>query len=49
MSERILVTGANGCIGAWVVKALVTEGVAVVAFDKVVDEDRKSTRLNSSH
>ena len=40
MSERILVTGANGCIGAWVVKALVAEGVGVVAFDKVVDEHR---------
>ena len=40
MGERILVTGANGCIGAWVVKALVAEGVGVVAFDKVVDEHR---------
>ncbi|MFZ9629744.1 MAG: NAD-dependent epimerase/dehydratase family protein [Ilumatobacteraceae bacterium] len=40
MTERILVTGANGCIGAWVVKALVAEGATVVAFDKVVDERR---------
>lgn len=40
MSERILVTGANGCIGAWVVRALVAEGVDVVAFDLGTDEHR---------
>ena len=32
-SERFLVTGALGCIGAWTVRALVKEGVPVVAFD----------------
>jgi nucleoside-diphosphate-sugar epimerase len=31
--ERFLVTGALGCIGAWTVRALVHEGVPVVAFD----------------
>jgi nucleoside-diphosphate-sugar epimerase len=31
--ERFLVTGALGCIGAWTVRALVGEGVPVVAFD----------------
>jgi UDP-glucuronate 4-epimerase len=31
--ERFLVTGALGCIGAWTVRALVREGVPVVAFD----------------
>lgn len=31
--ERYLVTGALGCIGAWTVRALVREGVPVVAFD----------------
>jgi UDP-glucuronate 4-epimerase len=32
-SERFLVTGALGCIGAWTVRQLAREGVAVVAFD----------------
>lgn len=32
--ERFLVTGALGCIGAWVVKTLVDEGATVVTFDK---------------
>ncbi len=30
---KYLVTGALGCIGAWTVRALVREGVPVVAFD----------------
>ncbi|MBA3329940.1 MAG: NAD(P)-dependent oxidoreductase [Actinobacteria bacterium] len=33
MPERFLVTGALGCIGAWVCRTLVEEGVPVVAFD----------------
>lgn len=33
MSERYLVTGAMGCIGAWVVKHLVDRGATVVAGD----------------
>jgi UDP-glucuronate 4-epimerase len=33
MSERFLVTGALGCIGAWACRTLVREGVSVVAFD----------------
>ena len=32
-TERFLVTGALGCIGAWTVRQLVREGVPVVAFD----------------
>jgi nucleoside-diphosphate-sugar epimerase len=31
--ERFLVTGAFGCIGTWVVRALVRDGVAVTALD----------------
>jgi nucleoside-diphosphate-sugar epimerase len=31
--ERFLVTGAGGCIGAWVLRLLLDEGVAVVATD----------------
>jgi UDP-glucuronate 4-epimerase len=38
--ERFLVTGALGCIGAWTVRALVKEGVPVVAFDLGSDARR---------
>ncbi len=40
MSERFLVTGALGCIGAWTVAALVREGVPVVGFDLGTDTGR---------
>lgn len=40
MPERFLVTGAMGCIGAWIVKQLTDEGVAVIAFD-LSDSDRR--------
>jgi nucleoside-diphosphate-sugar epimerase len=33
VGERFLITGAHGCIGAWVATLLVREGVGVVAFD----------------
>lgn len=33
MSERFLVTGALGCIGAWAVRRLVAEGVPVWTYD----------------
>jgi nucleoside-diphosphate-sugar epimerase len=39
-SERFLVTGALGCIGAWTVRQLVREGVPVVAFDVGKDPRR---------
>ncbi|HEU5434025.1 MAG TPA: NAD-dependent epimerase/dehydratase family protein [Thermomicrobiales bacterium] len=32
-SERFLITGAFGCIGAWAVKRLLDEGVDVTAYD----------------
>ena len=33
MSERYVVTGAGGCIGAWVIRRLLDEGEDVVALD----------------
>jgi UDP-glucuronate 4-epimerase len=33
MSERYVVTGAGGCIGAWVIRRLLDEGEEVVALD----------------
>ena len=38
--EHFLVTGAHGCIGTWVVRELVREGVAVTALD-IGDEPRR--------
>ena len=42
-SERMLVTGSAGCIGAWAVHELVREGTPVVAFD--VSDDSHRLRL----
>lgn len=39
-SERFLVTGALGCIGAWTVRELVREGTQVVGFDLGSDTRR---------
>jgi UDP-glucuronate 4-epimerase len=38
--ERFLVTGANGCIGAWTVAQLVGEGTPVVGLDASDDDHR---------
>lgn len=40
MDDRYLVTGANGCIGAWVIRHLCEAGARVTAFDLGVDEHR---------
>ena len=40
MSERFLVTGALGCIGAWTCALLAEEGVEAVGFDYGTDERR---------
>jgi nucleoside-diphosphate-sugar epimerase len=39
-SERFLVTGALGCIGAWIVRRLLREAVPVVGFDADTDTQR---------
>ena len=33
MRRKVLVTGALGCLGAWVVRTLVRQGTPVVALD----------------
>jgi nucleoside-diphosphate-sugar epimerase len=38
--EHFLVTGAMGCLGAWVVRNLVRQGVAVTIFDLASDPRR---------
>ena len=45
MSERFLVTGAYGCIGAWALRQLVREGVDVVASDVGADDRRVAALL----
>ena len=40
MADRILVTGAMGFIGAWVVRNLVRDGTPVVVFDVATDPRR---------
>lgn len=40
MSERFLVTGAYGCIGAWTIRQLVREGVEVIGVDAGTDDRR---------
>mgnify|MGYP001056018052 CR=1 FL=1 len=39
-TERFLVTGALGCIGAWTVRNLVREGVPTVVFDLATNPHR---------
>jgi UDP-glucuronate 4-epimerase len=40
LSETWLVTGALGCIGAWILRTLVREDTAVVGFDLADDDSR---------
>lgn len=40
MNKHFLVTGALGCLGSWVVRNLVKDGVAVTAFDLGSDPHR---------
>ena len=42
MSKHFLVTGALGCIGSWIVRNLVHQGVAVTAYDMAHDPHRLS-------
>lgn len=39
-NERFLVTGALGCIGAWVVRNLIHEGISTAIFDLASDPRR---------
>lgn len=45
MSETILVTGAGGCIGSWVIKTLLAEDREVVAVD--LEDNRRRLALIS--
>ncbi len=40
MAEHFLVTGADGCIGAWTVRLLLDEGAEVATFDLGANDNR---------
>jgi nucleoside-diphosphate-sugar epimerase len=48
VSERFLVTGAHGCLGAWTVAELVAEGTDVVAFDLAGGHGRAALLLGEA-
>ncbi|HEU4769704.1 MAG TPA: NAD-dependent epimerase/dehydratase family protein [Pyrinomonadaceae bacterium] len=40
MTEKYFITGAQGCIGSWIVKALIERGDQVIVFDRSDDSQR---------
>lgn len=49
MSEKYFITGAQGCIGSWIVKALVERGDLPVVFDRSDDSRRLSAIIDAAH
>ena len=43
MTDRVLVTGAGGCIAAWVMRDLIESGAAVIGFD--LSPNKRRARL----
>jgi UDP-glucuronate 4-epimerase len=48
VTERFLVTGAHGCIGAWTVAELVRQGTDVVALDVSTGQGRAALLLDEA-
>jgi len=46
MAETYFITGAQGCIGSWIVKALIERGDAAVVFD-LSDDSRRLSAIMS--
>src|SRR4029079_5291863 len=46
MPETYFITGAQGCIGSWIVKALTERGDNAVVFDRSDDSRRLSAIMN---
>src|SRR6185436_6312810 len=46
MSETYFITGAQGCIGSWIVKALIERGDLAVVFDRSDDSRRLSAIMS---
>ena len=49
MSQTYFITGAQGCIGSWIVKALVERGDMVVVFDLSDDSSRLNAIIDDEH
>src|SRR5919205_1780023 len=47
MSERYFITGAQGCIGSWIVKTLVERGDTPVVFDRSDDSRRLAAIMDA--
>src|SRR5678815_4035047 len=47
MAETYFITGAQGCIGSWVVKALAERGDTPVVFDRSDDSKRLSAIIDN--
>ena len=47
MSEIYFITGAQGCIGSWIVKALVERGDQAVVFDRSDDSRRLAAIMDA--
>lgn len=48
MAEAYFITGAQGCIGSWIVKALVERGDSAVVFDRSADARRLSAIMEAA-
>ena len=46
MAENYFITGAQGCIGSWIVKALIERGDIAVVFDRSDDSRRLSAIMS---
>lgn len=46
MAETYFITGAQGCIGSWIVKALIERGDTAVVFDRSDDSRRLSAIMS---
>ena len=47
MPETYFITGAQGCIGSWIVKALIERGDDVVVYDRSADSRRLSAIMRA--
>jgi nucleoside-diphosphate-sugar epimerase len=49
MAENYLITGAQGCIGSWIVKALAERGDNPIVFDHSNDARRLAAIMDANH
>src|SRR5215475_11699087 len=49
MAEKYFITGAQGCIGSWIVKALVERGDTAVVFDRSDDARRLMAIMDDNY